>query len=85
MAVYRLTLVIVEDVILNRARTWLWKKFPPENEGLGFIVTCTACSSIWTSTLMILMYTINQGTAMVVGGILAASAVVRLLTALVNH
>lgn len=85
LGVYRLTGVIVDDVVLNRARLWLWKKFPPENEGIGYIFTCTACASIWASTLLILLYTISNSTALVVGSILAASAVVRLLTALVDR
>ena len=85
LASYRLTEVVVEDVVLNRVRLKIWKKFPPENEGIGYLFTCTKCASIWTSALLVLMYTINQGTAIVIGSILAVSAIVRLLTALVDH
>jgi hypothetical protein len=85
LASYRLTGVVVEDVILNRVRSLIWKKFPPENEGIGYIITCVKCTSIWTSALLVLLYTIDQGTAIVIGSILAVSAVVRLLTALVDH
>jgi hypothetical protein len=85
LAAYRLTGVIVEDVVLNRFRLWVWKKFPPENEGLGYLLTCSKCASIWTASLLVALYTISTSTAMFVGGILAVSAIVRLLTALVDH
>lgn len=85
LASWRLAGVVVEDVVLNRLRLKIWKKFPPEDEGLGYLITCMKCASIWTSVLLVVLYTISESTAMIVGGILAASAVARLLTALADN
>lgn len=52
LATKRLTRLAVDDAILEDARQAFWKKFPPETNKLGYLVTCHACSSVWAGLVV---------------------------------
>ena len=49
LAVKRLTRLIVEDKITEDIREAWFKRFPPETTKLGYLITCTKCTSIWSA------------------------------------
>jgi hypothetical protein len=79
LAVYRLTRLITTDVILNKYREKIWNKYPIENEGIGYLITCDWCISIWTSSLVVVMYTIAPDIAIAVWSVFALSAIAGLM------
>lgn len=81
LGVFRLTRIITTDVVLNKLRDRLWKKYPPENGGIGYLITCDWCTSIWTSSLVVVMYTIVPDIVFAGMCVLALSAITGLVTA----
>lgn len=79
LATYRLTRLVTTDVIFNKYREKIWNKYPVEKEGLGYLITCDWCTSIWTSSLVVCMYKISPDIAIAVCGIFALSAAVGFL------
>lgn len=51
LAVKRLTRLVVEDQITAPIRELIWKKFggPETGKGIGYMITCPHCCSIWIS------------------------------------
>ena len=80
LAVYRLTRLITTDVILNPIRERVWRRFPPSGNGIGYVLTCDWCASIWTASLVMSMYKIATVPTTFVCGILALSGVAGLLS-----
>lgn len=74
VATYRLTRLITTDTILERAREKVWKKFPPHQNGIGYLITCNWCASIWVATLVFSMYKISTEPTIFVSTILSLSA-----------
>jgi len=58
IAAYRLTRVVLYDHVLDSARAWVWKRFPPENGGIGYLLTCPWCMGFWVSSLLVIAYII---------------------------
>ena len=85
LAAYRMTRLVTTDVILNPIRKKIWKKYPPQNHNLGYVITCDWCSSIWVSSLVVIMYTITSSLTFAVCCMFAVSALVGLITALVDQ
>jgi len=81
LAVYRATRVIVEDSILDKFRKAVWKKFPPANGGIGYLLTCYWCTSFWISSLVVTSYIIVPIATTAVCMIFALSAVAGIVTA----
>ena len=79
LAVYRLTRLITTDTILEKVRERIWRRFPIHENGLGYLITCTWCTSIWTSSLVMSMYKISTEPTIFFCGILALSAVAGLI------
>lgn len=79
LAVYRLTRIITTDVILEKAREWIWKRSPAHRNGIGYLITCTWCTSIWTSSLVMSMYKMTPGPTVFFCGILAMSTAAGLI------
>ena len=46
LATYRGTRLIVEDQIVEPLREKIWENHPPQ-EGIGYLVTCPFCMSVW--------------------------------------
>ena len=81
LGTFRLTRIITTDVVLNAVRDKIWKKYPPENGGLGYLITCDWCTSIWTATPIVIGYTIVPDITIAVTCVLALSAITGLVTA----
>ena len=47
LATYRLTRLVVEDEITRPLREKVWDTHPPESTKLGYILTCSHCTSIY--------------------------------------
>jgi hypothetical protein len=80
LAVFRLTRLITTDVVLNRVRERIWRRFPPGNGGIGYVLTCDWCASIWVASPVYGMYKIAHVPTMFGCGVLALSAVAGLLS-----
>ena len=73
-AIYRLTRLVTTDTILERVREKVWKKFPPHKNGIGYLITCNWCTSIWVATLVFSMYKMATEPTIFVSTILSLSA-----------
>lgn len=73
LAIFRLTRLVTTDTILEKFREFIWKKSPPEKNGIGYLITCNWCSSIWVSSLVFSMYKIATEPMIFVCSILALS------------
>jgi hypothetical protein len=80
LAVFRLTRLVTTDTILEKPRELIWRKSPPEKNGIGYLVTCNWCTSIWASSLVFSMYKIATEPTMFVCSILALSGVAGIIT-----
>lgn len=85
LGTYRLTRLIVEDVILDRPRNAFWRKFPPERSALGYLLTCYWCVSLWVAAFMILLYVFFPVVTLIAAAVLAVSAVVGIIDHLMNR
>lgn len=47
LATYRLTRLVVEDVITAPAREKIFEKYPPNEDKWSYALTCPWCASIW--------------------------------------
>ena len=79
LAVFRVTRLITTDVVLEKLREKIWSRFSPARGGIGYMITCTWCTSVWVASLFVLSYMINTHSTIVVAGIFALSAVAGLI------
>lgn len=79
LAIYRITRLVTTDVVFNKYRLRIWKKFPASDGGLGYLITCPWCVSIWVSLPAVVMYRINTDWTVVVLSIFAFSTIVGFL------
>ena len=79
LAVHRLTRLIVEDTITERLREKIWKKSPAYENGIGYLVTCWWCVSLWVSTPVYVLYMIAPDVAILVFGAFALSSAASLI------
>jgi hypothetical protein len=52
LAVRRATKLVVEDEVTEDLRELVWKHFPPEENKLGYLFTCHACTSVWAAAVV---------------------------------
>jgi len=76
IAAYRLTRVFLYDHMFDRARSWVWKRRPPENGGIGYLLTCAWCMGFWVSSLLVFAYIIVPVPTTVFALILGLNALV---------
>lgn len=76
LAVYRLTRLVTTDVILDGVREKVWRRHPPERGGVGYLITCDWCTSLWLSSLVVVMYTIAPELTILISSIFAISGFV---------
>lgn len=74
LAVHRITRLIIADVILEKFRQRVWKKYPPYGNGIGYLLTCEWCMSLWVATPVYALYRINTDAAILVFGAFALSS-----------
>lgn len=80
LATFRVTRLITTDLIFSPVRGLIWKKFPPSGNGVGYLITCDWCTSLWVASPVFVMYKIWPTPALFVCGILAVSAVAGLMS-----
>jgi hypothetical protein len=73
LATYRLTRLVTTDTVFERVREKVWKKFPPHKGGIGYLITCNWCASIWVASLVFSMYKISTEPVIFVSTILSLS------------
>jgi hypothetical protein len=79
LAAYRVTRLITTDAVLEKFRTWVWKKKPPHS-GVGYLITCNWCTGFWVSLATILCYLILPSATFVVSLVLSTSALVGIIS-----
>lgn len=84
LASFRLTRLVTTDQLSAQLRERVWARRPPESSRLGYLLTCDWCVSIWTSALLVLVYSISSTTALAVGAVLALSAAASIVAARVR-
>lgn len=55
LATRRLTHLVVEDKITEDLREAVFKRHAPETTKLGYLFTCTRCSSVWAGLIVLLL------------------------------
>ena len=81
LATARLTRLVTVDEIFEPVRSRIWKKYPPESTKIGYLMTCDWCTSMWASSLFVLMSIISTTLVILVASIFAASLVASVITA----
>jgi hypothetical protein len=79
LATYRVTKFILEDELASPVRNRIFKKFPPQSSKLGYLFTCSWCTSIWVGAGLVALDNASPLTGNAVKNILAASAITGLL------
>jgi len=74
LAVHRITRLITTDVIFEKLRQRVWKKYPPYGNGIGYLITCDWCTSLWVATPVYALYKMNTDAAILVFGAFALSS-----------
>lgn len=55
LATRRITGLVVDDTIFDRARDQVWDAYPPETSLVGYFLTCRRCSSIWAALIVLIL------------------------------
>lgn len=84
LAAYRFTHVITTDAIADGFREWVWSKYPPETK-IGYLITCNWCTGFWVSVLFVAGILLLPQMTFVVSLVLAISAAIGLLSALIER
>lgn len=77
LATYRLSKLVMQDVITEDLRDKYWDKFP-RNTKMGYLLTCPWCVSIWTAGAIVGAKKVSPALGELLANTLAASAVVGL-------
>jgi hypothetical protein len=80
LATFRLARLVTTDTISRRLRDAIWKRHSP-TKGLGYLITCNWCLSIYVGIAFEISRTINPVWTLVCAVPLALSAAAGLLTA----
>ena len=73
LATFRVARLIIEDAIFEPVREKIWDSFPPSH-GLGYILTCYWCSSIYIATAFTIGYILIPSVVFFIALALALSA-----------
>ena len=84
LGAYRMTHLITTDAIADGFRNWIWSKYSPMTK-IGYLITCNWCTGFWVSLLFVIGASILPQLTFVVSLILAISAVIGLLSALIER
>jgi hypothetical protein len=84
LGAYRMTHIITTDAIADGFRNWVWSKYDPMTK-IGYLITCNWCTGFWVSLLFVAGASILPQITLVVSLILAISAVIGLLSALIER
>ena len=84
LAAYRLSRVIIEDVVLEKFRDLIWNRYG-SSTGIGYFITCYWCVGFWFSSLLVLLFIIVPIPTIAVSLVLALSAVTGIIAARVDR
>lgn len=84
LGAYRLTHLITTDAIADGFRNKIWSKFPPTTK-IGYLITCNWCTGMWVSLFFVVGVSTLPQLTFVVSLVLAISAVIGLLSALIER
>lgn len=84
LAAYRITHLITTDAIADKFREKVWSKFAPSTR-IGYLITCNWCTGFWVSFGLVAGASILPQLTFVVSLIMAMSAVVGLISALIER
>ena len=84
LAAYRISRFIIEDALPERVRNWIWKRFPPTH-GLGYLITCYWCTSVYVATLLVIGYILVPSVMFYVALVLALSATTGIISKLLDR
>ena len=79
IATYRLSRLLIEDVIFEPLRERIWKRFPPESTRIGYFFTCYWCTSLWIALVVVALYLLVPTLALSLALVLTCSAAAGLL------
>jgi hypothetical protein len=85
LAVFRITRLATTDEIFSKIREKVWSKSPPHKGGIGYLITCDWCTSIWVSSLVLIVYKIEPTPAVTVLSVFALSGAAGLLSRISQH
>lgn len=80
LATYRISRLLVEDVIAEDLRNLVWERFPPESTKLGYLFTCYWCTSPYIASLLVVCYMIVPMVTVPVALIFALSALAGIIS-----
>jgi hypothetical protein len=80
LAVFRLTRMVTTDAVLTPLRNKIWAKSPVHKGGIGYLITCDWCTSVWIAALVLALYEVAPTFAIFVWGIFALSGAAGLLS-----
>jgi hypothetical protein len=75
----RLTLLITTDEITSPLRERIWRRFEPGKSRFGYLFTCNWCTSVYTASLLVIMYRIFETQTIFVSTIFALSLVASII------
>lgn len=75
LAVFRLTVLVTEDYVASRPRRWVESR----GDTWAVFITCPWCVSIWLAAGFVALACLAQPLALILGAVLALSAVAGLL------
>jgi hypothetical protein len=84
LGAFRLTHLITTDAIADGFRNWIWSKYSPMTK-IGYLITCNWCTGFWVSLLFVVGASILPQLTLVVSLVLAISAAIGLLSALIER
>lgn len=79
LGAYRLTRLLVEDVIFDRPRNAIFSRFPPSSSKIGYLFTCYHCLGLWVALLVVVLFLLLPQPMLVVCAVLSVSAVIGLI------
>jgi hypothetical protein len=85
LATYRISRLLIADVIFDNLRNKIWEKFQPNNTKIGYLFTCYWCMSIWVASLITICYTIVPVATTIACIPFALSAVAGLIANRMEH
>jgi hypothetical protein len=84
LAAYRITRLLIQDEILAGPREALFNRLKPTSK-ITYFLNCYWCLGFWVSILVVLAYSLFPGVMIVVALVLAMSALVGIVDALLNR
>jgi hypothetical protein len=85
LATFRVSRLLIADVIFDDLRNKLWEKYPPNSTKFGYLFTCPWCMSIWVASLITICYTIVPVATTIACIPFALSAVAGLVANRLDH